>query len=269
MGGGITQAVGAIIRNKGKGWWTRRWGLPASSGNQSVWCWRWSVCSLLAVCWVILPWDFVFGPEGSSGGSCAALCGSEGGGIDAAVSGGALKIAVELKITPHSWTRAHLIPLLIAVGGAGGIARERVAAWLAGWIRSILLFRDEKSNQHFSVFTVHISPSLTCHQIVSQWHTVWRLLIPTHLGAFVGRRVAALLWRLQTRNHCLGNHSFCKKQRHTSIEVCRQMIDNNSLVLFGAIANTETRVRKSSYPHWFCPPVCLASLPHQFGTIQH
>lgn len=56
----------------------------------------------MAACRVILPGDFVLGPEGTGGRSRAALCGSEGGGIDAAVSGGALKIAVELKIAPHS-----------------------------------------------------------------------------------------------------------------------------------------------------------------------
>lgn len=132
MGGGVTQAVGATVRNKGEGWGTLRWDLTASKGKR-VWGRRWRVCApLAAACCVILPRDFVFGPEGTGGRSCAALCGSEGCGVDAAVGGGTLKVAIELQIAPHAGTRAHLIPLLIAVGGAGGVAREGVAARLAG-----------------------------------------------------------------------------------------------------------------------------------------
>lgn len=79
-----------------------------------------------------MPRDFVFGYEGDRGGRRAALRGGERGGVDAAVSGGALEITAELQVTPHTGARAHLVPLLVTVGGAGGVTRERVAARLAG-----------------------------------------------------------------------------------------------------------------------------------------
>lgn len=58
--------------------------------------------------------------------------GVERGDVDAAVGGGALKITAELQVTPHAGARAHLVPLLVTVGGAGGVTGERVAARLAG-----------------------------------------------------------------------------------------------------------------------------------------
>lgn len=54
---------------------------------------------------------------------------------------------------------------------------------------------------------------ITCHKIV------WCLFIPAHLSAFVRRHVTALLCQLQSRNHHLGSHSVCRKQRHTENEV--------------------------------------------------
>lgn len=86
----------------------------------------------MVLCGLLLPRDLVFGHEGGCGGGCAALRGGERGGVDAAVGGGALEITAELQVTPPAGARAHLVPLLVTVGGAGGVTRERVAAGLAG-----------------------------------------------------------------------------------------------------------------------------------------
>lgn len=132
MGGGITQGIGAAIGSQGESRGALRGHLAPSDGDQRVGSGRRSVRGPVAARRVVLPRDFVFGPEGAGGGSRAALRGGEGGGVDPAVGGGALQEAVELEITANPRPRAHLVPPLVAVGRAGGVAGESVAARLAG-----------------------------------------------------------------------------------------------------------------------------------------
>lgn len=139
MGGGVVDAEGAIFKT--------RLDVRDADGSVGVQCWRRSARDPRPAGCIFLPWHFVFDPESPSGGGGAALCGSEGRGIDAAVRGGALEVAVQLQVAPDSWTWARVVPFLITVGGAGGVAGECVAAGLTGRVLSISLQEEKKTNK--------------------------------------------------------------------------------------------------------------------------
>lgn len=124
----ITHAVCGAIRSHCKAGWALRRYLTASSGNKRIWCWRRCAGGSLAAFHLILPGDFFLGSEGTGGGGRTALRGSKRCGVDAAVSGCALKITVELQVAPRSGPGADFIPLLITVRRAGGVAGQGVAA---------------------------------------------------------------------------------------------------------------------------------------------